>query len=233
MNDMWQQSPAGKTMQKLQNMRKTVDADINSKAEYIQYKLQELIPQSERKAWTKHILDTDMWAIRDMSQQDAEKYLEGYKDSLAPAEKYIEQSIKALNHKEHQVGYFRNNGGVIAKEVGLSPDFGSVIDKVISIRAMKQQDWDFKQNNQSGEAFQTVMAMIGEERISAQKLFGSNPDSFVKGNTKEHYTGLKKIESATPEERKALQSKYDAMSDSEKLDSGIVLNNDGSVNLKK
>ena len=83
---------------------------------------------------------------------------------------------------------------MIADATGLGRGHDAVIDRLISVKAMSDEGWDFVEKNRGTELWDLSMdVLMTNRKQSSETIFASNPEAFVKGFVREYYDGGKQI----------------------------------------
>ena len=152
------------------------------------------IPEKDQEQWTKSVLHTDYHAINGLTKELSEQFMKDFNGLYDIAKNYIDQASTAIGRPENQVGFFENNALGIVKKLNLPLETAHIIDKMISIKAMKDSDWKFVEKNMYSDTFREVMATRANDKNRSRQMFGNNPNSMVKGYIGEFYDGGKTIE---------------------------------------
>ena len=149
--------------------------------------------RKERKEFqegaNRHILETDVHSLgKDIkSEADAVKFEKQHEDlmKIPNMEDYIEQSAKGVGVKSEQIG-FDATPAEIASDLKLTDSAIPNIDKLITIRAMKQnKSWEFIDKYKDSKSFKLAMDVIGRNKERSDELFAKNPKQKIKGFAKE------------------------------------------------
>ena len=193
MKDQHTPTKQSKAFTRLFNINKPRMNEVNHRAEKLYNKFKELMKKEDNALWTKHILDTDYHSIRNFDEGLAKEFMENHKDVYLKGKVFIDKAAEALNNDAKKVGAYMNNAKVINDHIGLGRQYDYVTDKLISIKAMTPDAWKFIEAKKDTELFDLTMDVLHHNRVQSAKLFGSNPDSFIKGYVREYYDSGKQI----------------------------------------
>ncbi len=219
--DQWELSEKGRLFIRMFNQRRNTDTEINKQAEIIQTELKRLIPAQDRTDWTKYVLNTDAFAIRHRTQEQANKFAEEWNDLYVELKQHIDAASYALNKKENQTGAYLNNANLIVTHYNKDSKLAPIVDQLISIKAMTPEAWKFIEKQKGTEAWDTAMGMIKQERQQAVAIMYHNPEAMIKGYTNEAYLGNKEIITEVSETGSKSKIQYNA---SNKYEAGVIPN---------
>ena len=148
------------------------------------------------KGFTKHILNTDYASIREFKNvSEAMSFLRKNLEVYKKAKRYIDQSAKglkdkgAMNHPD-----YTNNGSQIAKRAGLDSKHADTIEKLVSIKSMSKEDWNFVAKNSNTKLFEDMVEFANTLNKQSQDIFSDSVQSRVKGYQSEIYDSIYRYE---------------------------------------
>ena len=148
------------------------------------------------KSFSKHILDTDYSSIREIKDiRQANKFMKDNFEIYNRAKQYINQSALGLRDKGHMNHpNFTNNGYAIALRAGLDIKHADVVDKMVSIKSMTNDDWNFIKSNSGKEHFDTMLNIADRVKAQSIDIFKESPHTRVKGYASEMYDSIYRYE---------------------------------------
>lgn len=188
--DQVSDSKVSRDFQKLLTNRTVSETNVAKRAEYLKKDLDTRFKGENQEDLTNAILRTDYHAIQEFkSAEEASKFEDYNKEIYESFKQYIDQSAKAIGESSEQVGFFRNNPKAILAEHNIykQPVLEEILDKLISIKAMKPKDWETIAKIRDTDDFKFVMDIISDNKKRSAELFHTNPHQQVKGYTSEVY----------------------------------------------
>lgn len=144
------------------------------------------------KGFYKSILSTDYQSIKEFkTQRQASKFLQDNKELYLEVKKYVDQTAKGIRDKGHMNNVnFSNSGYMITIRAGIDAKYADTIDKLISVKAMSNEDWAFIEKYKGTTAFKEMLSMSYELKQQSKKLFENNRHAEMKGYQSELYDSI-------------------------------------------
>ena len=192
--DQYRRTDESVEIEEMFNERKNAIDEPAKRAEAQNAAWKKRLDEKQDKEWFKQIFRTGMHTVRKDTKESAEKFAKKWDFVYKQAQPAIDQGAKALGNASEQIGSFLNNSMVIARHYGLSDQYVEVIDRLISIKAMTDESWDFLAKHKGDKDFIVAMNTIGtNKKLSSAKLFGTNRESMITGFVSEFYDGNREI----------------------------------------
>jgi len=182
-----------KQFNKLHAIQQHASEMVARKHEALKKNWDNILPKDELKNITKHILHTDLEAITDasgnvMSVNEIAKFMKDNKRLLdfrhpvmGKLDTAMNQSAKAIGRPENQIGHFFDNADEIVKHFELKQSDAEIIDKMITIKAMKYDTQAFIDKYKNEQWFKDVIQTRKIDKQRSKELFEQNGQSYVKG----------------------------------------------------
>lgn len=195
--EKYKDTKAYRQYQKFLGTTKNTQKDAEQSGDSLKKYIDDLLNGENQDEWTKKLFETDARVLRDFKDRgEAGKFWDDNIDLYHGAKSAIEQSAKAIGKEEHQIGAFLNNAKAIAEKYDIPSSRIDDLDKMISIRAMKQNDaWDFFEMHHGTERFNSLMDIAESQfqRSSTHFKHEKSLNKQVKGYLAEYYDGGKQI----------------------------------------
>lgn len=197
----------------LQKLRNIYRSEVDRDAEILWKDLMKM--PKEKRDDIMLLLKSDYEAIDGMTKKEADDFFRDNNELYKIAKRAIDQTAKGIGSQSEQYGAYKNNAHLVATMYDLPKNVEETIDKLISIKAMKDNKaWDVidKYTLKDADVRFVLDTMKQKRMVSEGELFVNSPEKIVKGYFSEVYRGNKKID----ENGKV---KYDADS---RYESGIL-----------
>ena len=156
-----------------------------------------LLKGQDQSKWLKHFWETDFSAIKEFqSKAQADEFFKNNINVYNKAKASIDAGAKAIGREENQIGDYLANSNIIAKHYGLEGS-EDIIDKLISIKSMSDESWDFISSNRTSNAFNEMLDLSESFKARAKTHFAEDRDmEFIhKGYMQDHYDSHKIFDS--------------------------------------
>ena len=186
-----------KQYQKLVGITKNPQKAAEQAGDTLKKYVDNLLKGEDQVEWSHKLFETDARVLREFSTEaEAMSYFKANEKIYNIAKAEIDQLAKAVGREEHQIGAFMNNAKAIAEKKGLKSGDIETIDKLVSIKAMEQNDaWKFYEKHYGTDRFNDLMDIAESIHRRSATLFNHNSsrNKQVKGYMAEYYDGGKRI----------------------------------------
>ena len=179
----------------LQKMRNIYKSEVDRDAELLYVDLKK-IPEDKRND-IMLLLKSDYEAIDGMTKKEADEFFKDNNELYKIVKREVDQTAKGIGSQSEQYGAYLNNSHLIATRYDLPKEVEQTIDKLISIKAMEDNEaWDVldKYTLKDTEVRFVLDTMKQKRMVSEGELFVDSPEKIVKGYFSEVYRGNKKID---------------------------------------
>jgi len=192
---------------RLKTEKDVTNAQIDKDTEILYEKISKMPEETQKNA--RILLNSDYNAIRGMTKKQADELWNEHTAIRGICGREIDQMAEGLGSKSEFYGFHLKNALLITKRYPVLKGSEDVIDKLVSIKAMNNNNaWGIKIDSD----IEYVLDVMKENHIASKEdLFANSPEKMVKGWRPEIYRG--NLRPATEKELKKNPKKkfyYDA-----------------------